>query len=545
MHTRFVKSLLPAFPPVQQLTVYDIRGVSQDIQLSATIIAGITNRLQPRVYLITHDDDAFWLQQIPSSIPKEFLPAKGQEAFLALLTASLSQMRGVIIYDPALPDTINVATTLAGQQDGVVVSPALANELQQAYQLPILSDLRSYHWQSRAQAYHWAQQHLLPTTSTAIIAGLNPRVFCALRSFLVATRAFVYWLDTRKYLPEHAVPGFSERSLLKKLLSSLAPEAVHLGWVVHEQSAVALCSRYGIPVIASDYTVNLEVWGAIPVAVAPPLVASAPALASASISPVSVSSPLPVSRPDKKKIYVSFTMSDGDNLQYCQHRLRTIWQDSARGSVPLGWTLSPLLPQCMPALAAYYTRTATANDELICSPSGMGYMYPSRWPREQRMRYFQQTGTLMQQLGMTTIELFDIAPLYSTGLPLLATFSLTGMGMIDVSVQQECVAVLRDFGVRGILGGVGYTGFPASAQCIDGLVIYQNPGFTSTVKQTVMLIKMAARFLRRRPLFLNVYLIAWTMTPTLVRQVMDELGSAYTFMLPRTLLELQKRHKKA
>jgi hypothetical protein len=584
MHDPSAHNLLPNFPSVQQLTIYDLRGISRDRQLAATIIAGIINRAQPSVYLIIHDDDVFWLQQVPSSIPRKAILGKGQEAFQALLTASVSQVRGVIIYDPVMPDSINVATTLAGQQDGVVVSPELADEFQCLYQWPILSDLRNYHWQSRVQAYHWAQQQL-STASTAIIAGLDPHAFCALRSFLVATRAFVYWLDTRKYLPERSGPGLSERSLLKKLLSSLAPQAIHLGWVVHEQSAVALCSRYGIPVIASDYTANLEVWGAIPAASAPPVIEPVPAPApEPHIFPDSVSSSLLASHPDKNTIYVSFTMSDGDNLQYCQHRLRTIWQDSARGSVPIGWTLSPLLLQAMPALAEYYTYTATANDELICGPSGMGYMYPSQWPRAQRMRYFQQTGALMQQLGMTTIEMFDVAPLYSTGLPLLATFSLTGMGMIDSYVQRECVAVLRDYGVRGVLSGVGYTGCPTSVKCVDGVIIYQNPGFTSTVEQTVALIKMATRLLRRRPLFLNVYLIAWTMTPTLVQQVMDELfpvssngskkepklrsvspsssmsnttinsshmssdfapESAYTFVLPRTLLALQNPHERA
>src|ERR1051326_7976580 len=102
----------------------------------------------------------------------------------------------------------------------------------------------------------------------------------------------------------------------------------------------------------------MEVWSAIQ----PPADAS-PVTDTASVATAAVAN----------KVYVSFTVSDGDNLQYSQHRMMKLWRDQARGSLPIGWTLSPVLMQAAPALAHYYRFTATPNDELIAGPSGAGY----------------------------------------------------------------------------------------------------------------------------------------------------------------------------
>jgi GxGYxYP putative glycoside hydrolase C-terminal domain/GxGYxY sequence motif in domain of unknown function N-terminal len=516
---------LPTFQLVEKLTVYDLRGTSHAIQSAATVIAGIVNRPRPSVYLLFGADEVFWLQLLPPSLPVTYAPATGEEAFHCLLTAALPLLHGVIIYDPALIDTINVATTLAAQCDGIVVSPALAATLVERYALAIIDDLREYHWQSRLQAYHWAQRNLLPQASGRLIAGLDPHAFCALRSLLVATRGFCCWLDTRQYLPPpgklRSIAGLSERGLFRQLLSALAPDSsAYLGWVVHEQSAVALASDMGVPVIASDYVANLEVWTAI---------------AATVTVPPPVNTPLPA---PEKKVYLSFTMSDGDNLQYCQHRMLQLWRDEARGSVPIGWTLTPLLLQSMPTLAAYYTSTATSNDELLCSPSGLAYMYPSHWPRQRLTPYFEQTAALMEQVGMESIEIFDTAFIFSSGLPILRSFSLTGMGLHKARLQQTITTALRRHGVKGILSGLGYTGRPSRHQIVNGITIYQNPGYSGSVAQTVRLIKAASRIRYRRPVYLNIYLMAWTMTPADIKEVLTRLGPDYVCVLPRTLLAL-------
>ncbi|GCE06408.1 GxGYxYP domain-containing protein [Dictyobacter aurantiacus] len=516
----FDRRFLPPLLTPVQLTIYDLRGASRDEYVTATVAAGIVNRSLARIYLITSDDDAFWLEHTFTSVPQVRGPEQGSPALVDLLRTYRSAFTGLLIYDPALPDTINVATTMAGLQDALVVSPDLAERLEVVCDLPVLNDLRTYGWRTRLQAYQWARQHLQPRCSRHVLAGLDPGAFCGLRSFLVASQAFVYWLDSRRYLPEAGKDNVSERGLLRHLLAFYAPGAVHMGWVIHEQSAVAMTSAVGIAVVASDYALNLEVWMALPVARMP-------------------IPPAPTRHVERReKIYLSFTMSDGDNLQYCQHRLRALWQDPARGTIPLGWTFPPLLTHAAPALAAYYTGSATALDELVAGPSGLGYIYPSRWPRHLLSPFLQQTGSLMQSLDMSILDVLDVDAVYRTGLPLVAAFSLQGMQLRDHRVQHQFARELAPYGVRNIFSGAGFTGKAARWQQVGDLTIYHHLGFTDSVERTVRLIRLASTLFRRRPLFLSIYLIAWTMTPSMVGEVMAQLGEEYEVVLPGTLFSL-------
>ena len=145
-------NMLPVFQAPQHLDIYDIRGASLAMQLAATTLAGVLNRPQPRVYLITGDDDLFWLKQVLHSLSQTTAPQRGNDALAAMLTTYRQSIQGLIIYDPALIDTVNVATTLAGQRDAIVVAPELVQELESVYELPVLVDLRTYHWRSRVQA---------------------------------------------------------------------------------------------------------------------------------------------------------------------------------------------------------------------------------------------------------------------------------------------------------------------------------------------------------------------------------------------------------
>src|SRR6266566_7207653 len=114
-----------------QYRLYSIRSASRDVQLSVTTMAGLINRPRPQIYLINNDDDTFWLNTSFASVSHDAPPAANNDVLEALLITHRSSVQGMIIYDPDFIDSINIATTLAGQRDGIVVSPAQAQELQQ------------------------------------------------------------------------------------------------------------------------------------------------------------------------------------------------------------------------------------------------------------------------------------------------------------------------------------------------------------------------------------------------------------------------------
>src|SRR5262249_22040377 len=152
-------------------------------------------------------------------------------------------------------------------------------------------------------------------------------------------------------------------------LRDLAPYTPYLGWfpgdVSGEFGGVQLASAHGVYVIAADHCANLSVFSGQPPA--SPLRHVAPA-----------------QRPGadvrlENLIYATFTMTEGDNLQYMQHQMRRLWDDPGRGHVPLNWTISPLALEAAPALLDYYLRTRSAHDYFIAGPSGAGYVTPNMW----------------------------------------------------------------------------------------------------------------------------------------------------------------------
>ena len=79
---------------------------------------------------------------------------------------------------------------------------------------------------------------------------------------------------------------------------------------------------------------------------------------------------------DSSKIYMTFIMSDGDNLQLMTNNMNSkVWYGSPyRGKFPVGWTMPPAMYYLEPDVWNFYIRNATENDEFLLGPSTIGYV---------------------------------------------------------------------------------------------------------------------------------------------------------------------------
>ena len=457
----------------------------------------------------------------------------------------------MVIYDPNFKDSINIATTIAGQNDCIIVSPTQADR----HILPVHTDLRNQHWDNRSQAYDWARQNLLNGASSYAVAGLDPNStdgrIAGLRSFLVANRIFVYWLDSRG----------SEQSLMEQIYKAFPPLAVHLGWFIDESSGVKLTSIAAMPVLATDFFSNLEVWTSIPAATS-----IAQPKRDVAVGPAATTDSL-----DSSRVYISFTISDGDNLQYIQHRMLGRWQESGHdGSFPLGWTISPVLSQAAPVMAEYYARTAKPTDELIAGPSGAGYMFPSHWPQQQLPAFLQLTEQMMKSMNLTTLEVLDMSDEKIGGQPISEILSQAALTLVNLvsttslfeavkqavlitvsnlqgrrnsqlfsnpDLQARFTQALSSIGLCGILSGAGFQ-LPGLSFSPNGLPVYNNLGLADTIQSTIALVKNATMIMKQRPLFLNVYILTWSMGPSDIKQAIQQLGNEYEVVTPGTLLRM-------
>lgn len=361
-------------------TKVDWVGVSQNSSDELYLFAslkGIVNKTQPRIF--SYEGDAFaegpytWLQSLNLAWTE---PADKWD----LITKYRSEIAGLIVYDPDQIHTVNLATMLAKNQGALIASPTLLSRLTAApYNLPVLLDLRGQ-FTSKLQVYQTLYDTYWPSLDHRLLIGLNPDIHkAALREYATALGAAVIWLN-----PD--VPGESE--LLNKFLSSMPAGANYMGWWPEEQPGVQRASTYGIATIASDWCSNLTMHSGMPRTINPKPIPPRPAL--------------------QNKLYVAFILSDGDNLQFIEHLMRKLWSNPDRGSVPIGWTLSPAMVDAMPGALNYFWQTATNNDNLISGPSGYGYAYPNDWPSQNLLNQFvSKTEEYNKRAGFRVVTIWN------------------------------------------------------------------------------------------------------------------------------------------
>ena len=364
----------PTFAVVGPLDVTTAVGRAPDMATLLVTLQGVVNRKVPRIY-VPHGGtaDELWLHELGVATTVVDDP-------LALVAKYKDELAGVVIYDDALPDTLNLATTIAGLRNAVVSSPALAATLTGApYGLPVVADLRGNHFTSRLAVYQYELDNFASSCNHRMIIGLTPGIPGNLRDYAVATRSMMVWLD----------PGVpAERALLDRFLSLLPPNSPYLGWWPDEGAGVNIAASHGVPVYAADWSRNLTVLGG----------------SARGRAPMPVAPPPP---PLENKLYVAIFMSDGDNLQEDQGLIPLKWAHGRRGEVPIAWTISPALVDVAPVILRYFQRTATDRDVLVSGPSGLGYTYPARWPGNTFVDYARQSGAYMEAAGLTIATLWN------------------------------------------------------------------------------------------------------------------------------------------
>lgn len=458
-------------------------------------LKGIVNRTQPRLF--SYEGDAFaegpytWLQ----SLGLRYIE---QSSNWALVNKYIKDISGLIVYDPAQIHTVNLATMLAKDKNAIIASPSLLLRLTSApYNLPILTDLRGK-FSSKLQVYQALYDTYWPTIDHRLLIGLNPDVHKAsLREYATALGAAVIWLD----------PKISaESSLLNKFLASMPAGSNYMGWWPEEAAGVTRVSTYGITTIASDFATNLTLHSGMPRTI--------------------TVKPMPEKPVLKNKIYVAFILSDGDNLQYIEHLMRKLWNNPDRGSVPIGWTLSPAMVDAMPGALNYYHKTSTNNDNLISGPSGYGYTYPNYWQKPSALNQFvSKTEEYNNLAGFRVITIWNtITGGISTNVgQSFANYAPTLLGL----TAQNTGGPLSVY-------NLSLPGMPLSCNYCSG---------EQAMKDHIN--SASADWVKTKPKFVIIQAAPWgNVTPTSFKNVKNTLDSNYVVVRPDHLFQLLREANK-
>src|SRR5213594_844154 len=327
------------------------------MRLLMTSLQGIVNRAAVELYLDFPTGVAGNTSQTLSYLAARYNVTYDVMSAQAAIDAYIHRAAGVVVYDSSRPESIDVGTVLAAQQNAVLAGPDLAGWLFNRYALPTLFDYaKRPDWTSldAVGAYDRALQELYPHAYPYLLAILPPDRW-AIRDYLVQTGTFVF------YLTQGILASPMETAATMRILAA-APRGIPiLGWfnsptLTEENSFVQMASAEGKFVAGGQEVPNLSVLTAL-----------------GRNETRSQRSPAPPPLSLEKKAYVVLAVPDGDNLDFVSGRMRDLWSESARGTVPVAWSLNPLLSDLAPPMLDMYYDTATPFDRFIAGPSGAGY----------------------------------------------------------------------------------------------------------------------------------------------------------------------------
>ncbi|MDR0811838.1 MAG: T9SS type A sorting domain-containing protein [Paludibacter sp.] len=500
--------LLPSFPTpaAQQDLIYLNNNSAAELYLFSSL-KGIVNRTQPRIFSYEGDNLAegayTWFNSLGSSY-YEYSHSRLWE----VLTKYKAEVSGLVVYDTAQVHTVNLAIPYAHQLNAIIASPTLLARLQAPpYNFPVLKDLRGQ-YATAQQVYQVVYDSCWNNTNMNIdhrlLIGLSPEYHkSSLREYAVALGAAVVWLDPKKS---------AESTLLNSFMASMPAGANYMGWWPEEQAGVERCSYYGLTTIASDYACNLTYHSGFPRAIN--------------------ARPMPAKPVLRNKIYVAFVLSDGDNLQYVEHLMRKFWSSADRGSVPIGWTISPAMVDAMPGALNYFHQSSTDNDNLISGPSGYGYTYPTYWTS-----ILSHTNAAALANFAAKTEEYNVA----AGIRVITVWNTIEYGINTTTGNAFANNASTLLGLTGQNTGGALVIY---ANKLPGKPLSCNYCFSdSTMRKSIN--EYSATWLsgsKRNPLFLIIQSNPWDVNPTNFKNVANSLDSNFVVVRPDHIFQLIREH---
>lgn len=417
--------------PAQALYQYTLSadGTVQayDEALAVAALQGIINSSGPRLYVFSRKDDRpkYWLEIL--SRPGRWLHGRRLETIAnldGLVKLAGNHLRGAVIWDPAVPASVNVATTIAGVERGVILSPDLADRYVTRWKLPVLGDLRGKFTgketgSKKNDAYRWAiREYLTQGRCSAHWICLYEDSFSTrargdigyviTRDWAVRNQAFVFdlspWGDETPGDDPRQRPG-TDLETYRMLLAEILRQSD--GKQMTELAGFFAFAKYSnVPGHKSSHdpvpTEWETVWLISPYNCYQNTIASdcynQSLHCQAPWKQLRQSRPAVATAKPANRAYVTILMADYDSATPLYSFMPKHWDDPRRGEVPLAWGINPNLTETYPDIISYLYETASASDHFASDASAAGYMNPNRVSErylplfvEHNKRFFRAT----------------------------------------------------------------------------------------------------------------------------------------------------------
>jgi len=352
-------------------------------------LQGLANRAEPQLYIV-HPPDFQWEITGPLF---EFYQRKHGVQFTEIPTAEAalaqfkSYAKGYVVWDQKVGASLNVAFTIAGLEDAVVVAESLI-PLVERHGLTCIDDLRGrYTGQTDDVIYqdaydkYWAR---CAKDRIMLMGGHAGAVrMPAMADWGVRERMFFHDLSAN---PKHT----QELALNRRLLSEVEPGGYVFGWHSYakdtEEQYTTLLSMYGLRMEGLHNLPNLSFNCQF---------TFTPGFKFTNNHHVAKDAKLTA----EPKVYLAFVQSDSIGIG--------VWTKPGRGKLPFAWQVTMNWTEFSPAALEYFHESATPNDYFIGGLSGPGYMYPNHIPPERFPLLMERARKLMALLDEHVMEIMD------------------------------------------------------------------------------------------------------------------------------------------
>lgn len=314
----------------------------------------------------------------PSTVWKDYMKSKYGIKLVAI--SSLKDLlnkyqktgiiKGYISYDMAKNKrSLSAATSLCGAVNAIAVDKSLVNDIVKLGITKKILDVSD-------KDEKWAYETSPKAFSKKNVAELSPDIYHHLRDYTTLTNAFVFYDGITPW----------RTSVLKALDAG----AYCFGYGEDEFNMVEDASQQGISMLPTDLAPNL-----------------------APLSSIYVTEGLKQKRKEDPVVtekdvhYVTFLVSDGDNIAYNLWSQKAYFDHPLRGEFAVGHTISPSLYDLAPATLRWYVENCTTNDYLVCGPSGSSYIFPSKMPSDKLDAYLIKLNEVLGATGLNICNILD------------------------------------------------------------------------------------------------------------------------------------------
>lgn len=347
----------------------------------ASLQGNIASKSENQIYILSPNEPDYeiWLKDLKKNYKVKFKKVNNP---WALLDKFKKYIDGYVLYSTVKEPSINNACTMASLHNSIVVDESIEHIVNNHGINNMIEDCRN-------TDKYWAFNNLWNSgLNHSTVIELSSDKFIPLRDYAILSKSLIFYEK-----------DINDSSFREKIFSSMDEGGRILGWGPDEHTNVSLSSKYGIDMIAADWCYNLSI------------------LSSYKSSPQNQKIDNNFKEEDGVH-YVTFIMSDGDNMQWLlgsNFTMKNWFGSPYRGNFNLGWSISPSIYNLAPTVFnKYYQSTYSSKykDYFVVSASGNGYMYPSKYPYEKLGNYTKRLNKYMSEVDQKYVLILDDEAFY-------------------------------------------------------------------------------------------------------------------------------------